>query len=106
MAVNTSLVNILSYTSTNVTNSAYVTLFASTSVSTSHINIEDSSGQVMLLAIGDAGNETNIFGFHISTLTGPSIIPYYIPAGSRISLIAGTSTSATTGYNVVSLIPW
>ncbi len=106
MAVNTSLVSIINYSSTNVSNSAYVTLFASTSVSTAHINIEDSSGQVMYLAIGDAGNETNIFGFHITTLSGPSVIPYYIPAGSRIALIAATSTSATTGYNVVSLIPW
>lgn len=101
MAANTSQVNVLSYGSTNVSTSAYTTLFASTAISCGKIQILDSSTKILKLAIGAAGSELDICTIAVS---GCIIVPYYIPAGSRISIKA-VDANATTGYNVVSLIP-
>jgi hypothetical protein len=105
MAVDSSRVLIHNYSSVNVTTSAYVELIAATGISIAHIAIEDTSGQILKLAIGPAGSEIDIAGFHITTLTGSLILPYYIPAGTRLSIIS-VNANATTGFNVLSLIPW
>lgn len=101
MAVNTSMVNVLSYSATNVSSSAYVTLFASTPTSVSKLEILDSSGQIMKIALGSAGNEMDICTAPVS---GTILLPYFLPIGSRLSIRA-VATSASTGYSVVSLIP-
>lgn len=100
MAVNTNQVNVLSYASTNVGTSNYVTLIASTSISISKLEILDTSTKIIKLAIGDSGNEIDICTCPVS---GTIILPMYIPAGSRISAKA-VDANATTGYNVLSLL--
>lgn len=90
-----------SYVATNVTTGAYVTLIASTAVASSYIEFCDTSGKVMKVATGSAGNEKDIATANVS---GCIIVPYYIPANTRLSLEAATQ-AATTGYGVLSLIP-
>ena len=93
-------VNYLSYASTNVTTSAYVTLVASSPIDTGHLEVCDSSGKVLKLAIGPANSEVDIAAVPIS---GCIIINTFIPAGKRLSIKALDAT-ASTGYNTVSFI--
>lgn len=102
MAAVTNQVNVLSYASTNVTTGAYVQLIASTPIPTARIEILDTSGKILKLAVGAAGSEVDICSVPVS---GSIVLPYYIPAGSAISIKA-IDASATSGYNVLSLIPW
>lgn len=101
MAVNTNQVNVKSYASGNVTTSDYTTLIASTAISCGRLQIIDSSTKILKIAIGSAGNEVDICTIAVS---GCTIVPYYIPIGTRISIKAIDAT-ASTGYNVLSLIP-
>lgn len=94
------MLDVLSYTTTNVTTSAYVTLAASTSVSCGHLLIVDTSAQLMKLATGAAGFEVDVCAFQGNGY--PVVVPIYIPAGTRLSLKA-ISANATSGYNTVSL---
>ena len=91
-----------SYSSTNVTTGAYVTLIASTPFDTAHIQVCDSSTHFVRLAIGAAGSEVDQFAS-----PGPSsdcmMVTKFIPAGSRISLKA-IDANATAGYIAVSLL--
>lgn len=91
--------NILSYASTNVTTSAYVTLVSSTPA-TSKLEITDTSGQLLKFAIGAAGSEIDICTCAVS---GTVIVPFYIPEGQRLSIKAVNAT-ANTGYNAVSFL--
>lgn len=100
-AVNTANVNVNVYASTNVTTGAYVTLFASTPITTSKLEILDTSGKILKLAVGAAGSEIDLCTVPVS---GTVIVPTYIVAGTRISIKA-IDASATTGYSVVSLVP-
>lgn len=102
MAANTSQVGVLVYATTNVTTGAYVALFTSTSIPTARIQILDTSGKILKIAVGPAGSEVDICSTAVS---GSVTIPYYIPSGSRVSIKA-IDANATTGYNVTSLIPW
>lgn len=100
MAVVTDRVNVLSYAGTNVTTGAYVTLIASTAKATAHLEITDTSTKILKLAIGAAGDEIDICSVPVS---GTVVVPYWIPKGTRISIKAIDAT-ATTGYNVLSLL--
>lgn len=83
-----------SYSSTNVTTSAYVEMISSLSVNASGIFIFDSSGQTLLLGVGSAGNEV------VYTLVEPGgngFVPLFIPKGSRVALKA-LSATASSGY--------
>lgn len=93
-------VYVLSYASTNVTTAAYVTLVASTPNSVSKILITDTSGQLLKIAVGDAGSEVDLFSVPVS---GSLVIPTYLANGQRLSIKA-ISATASTGYNVVSLL--
>jgi hypothetical protein len=78
------------YTSTAITTSGYVQLVASTTSLTSEIEIFDSSGQTLALAVGGVGSEVNqIYIFP----GGNGRIPLAIPAGSRVSLKAISATA-------------
>lgn len=90
----------LSYSSTNVPTSSYVTLAVSTAYAVSHIAISDTSGELVKLAIGPVGSEVDLCTCPIS---GTIVVPSYIVAGQRLSLRA-INANATTGYNVVSLL--
>lgn len=95
------MVNVLNYASTNITNSAYVTLVTLTD-SFAHLCISDTSGQLMKLAIGAAGSEVDFCAFDGNGY--PVVIPVtqFVP-GTRISIKA-ISTSASTGYNLTSYL--
>jgi hypothetical protein len=78
------------YTSTSVSTSAYTQLIASTANTYSTVEIFDSSGQTLVLAIGGAGSEVNQF---IIFPGGNGRIPYTIASGSRISIKALSATA-------------
>lgn len=100
-AVDTTLVNVLSYAGTNVTTSAYVTLVSSTPISVGRLQICDTSTQVLKIASGSSGNEQDLVA--IGGVAGCVTIAEYIPAGVRLSIKA-ISASATTGFNTVSFL--
>lgn len=81
------------YSSVNITTSAYVELVSSTSSKTNYIDIFDSSGQAMILAVGAVGLE--VVQAYIPP--GGDQIPLMIPAGSRVAYKALTAT-ANSGY--------
>ncbi len=99
-ANDTSQVHVLSYSGTNVTTSAYVTLVASTPISVSHVEICDTSTKLLKIASGSVGNEKDLFTVHIS---GCVTMPYYIVAGTRLSIKAVDAT-ASTGYNTLAFL--
>lgn len=86
------------YSSTNITTSAYVQLIASTTSAANYLDIFDSSGQAMILAVGASGSE--VIQGYISP--GGDQVPLHIPAGSRVAYKALTS-NATAGYLLMSL---
>jgi hypothetical protein len=83
-----------SYSSTNVTTSAYVQLVASTSSTVNMIEIFDSSGQSMIIGVGASGSEVIQL---YTTPGGNGQVPLAIPSGSRVAIKALTG-SATSGY--------
>jgi len=82
-----------------VSTSAYTTLVSSTP-SFSKIQILDTSGKILKLAIGAVGSEVDICSCPLSSSI---IVPIYVPAGQRLSIKA-IDANATTGYNVVSFL--
>lgn len=90
----------LEYSSTNVTTAAYVELIASTTALTKKLQIFDSSGQTLYLALGAAASEVDKL---IIVPGGNGDIQVSIPASTRISLKA-ISATANTGEIVVNLL--
>lgn len=99
-APDTSHLSILSFASTNVTTSTYVTLFASTPISANKLVICDTSTLISKLAIGAASSEVEFVAINAN---GCFQVSKYIPSGSRISIKAAVST-ISSGYNTVSLV--
>jgi hypothetical protein len=87
------------YTTSNVTTSAYVQLVASTSAAASKVEIFDSSGELMILAVGAAASEVDQL-YIFPGGNGP--VDLTIPAGSRVSVKAKTAT-ASEGYLAINL---
>lgn len=90
--------SIHNYTS-NVTTVAYTQLVASTSALINRLQIFDSSGEVMVLAIGAIGAEQDMFYIP----PGGIDIDFWIQAGTRISIKAVTN-NATSGVNVINYL--
>lgn len=88
------------YSSTPVTTGAYVQLIASTSAAVKQLEIFDSSGQTLVLALGAGGSEADKMYI---VPGGNGRIPCAIPASSRISIKA-VSADATVGEIVINLI--
>jgi len=87
------------YTSGPVTTAAYVTLIASTSAAAKEIEIFDSSGQTLKLAVGAAASEVDqILVFP----GGNGRVKLAIPAGTRLSIKA-VSASASVGEIAINL---
>jgi hypothetical protein len=82
------------YGSVNVTTGAYVQLIASTSAQATMLEIFDSSGQTLVLAVGAAASEVDQFYINPG---GNGQVQLLIPASSRVSIKAVTA-SATAGY--------
>lgn len=81
------------YTGTPVTTGAYVQLVASTAAAVSEIEIFDSSGQTLVLALGPAASEVDKV---IIFPGGNGRVPLKIPASTRVSVKA-LSANATVG---------
>lgn len=96
-----SLVNVRAYASASITTNAYSEIFASAPTSVSKMLVCDTSGQILIIAIGPAGEEVDIATTFIN---GCVLIPSFIKEGTRISMKAVTG-NATTGYNTFSLVP-
>lgn len=91
-------VNVLSYSTTNVTTSSYVTLITSLSSTVGNMQITDTSGQLLKLAYGPVGSEVD---FAIVPVSGSIYITnLYILPGARISIKAINAT-ANTGFNTI-----
>jgi hypothetical protein len=101
MTVNNSQVIFLDYSVTNVTNSAYVQLVLSTSISVSKLEISDSSSSIVKLAIGNTGSQTDIC---TNALHATVVVPIYIPAGTTLWVQAVNTATISSGFIVVSLI--
>lgn len=81
------------YSTTSVTTGAYVELIASMPAAVKEVEIFDSSGETLVLAIGDSGSEINkIFVFP----GGNGRVPLQIASGARLSIRA-VSANATSG---------
>lgn len=87
------------YTSTPVTSASYVQVVASTTSAATLVEIFDSSGQPVYLAVGGSGSEVNQL---IVYPGGNGQVPLAIAAGSRISL-KSVSTSNTVGFITINL---
>ena len=87
------------YAVTSVTTAAYTQLIASTSATANKIEIFDSSGEAMILAVGGAGSEVDQL-YIFPGGNGP--VDLLIPSGSRISVKAKTAT-ASSGFLAVNL---
>lgn len=94
------VVNVFSYSTTNVTTSAYVTLLNSTPIAVSKLQIGDSSGEQLKLAVGLAGQEVDICTVPVN---GSLVVPIYLIAGQRLS-IKSISATASNGYNTVTFL--
>lgn len=88
-----------SYSSTNVTTSAYTQLIASTTSATNMVQVFDSSGQAIILATGAAGSE--VIQAYIPP--GGADFNLAIAAGTRVAIKALTA-NATSGYLLVNLL--
>lgn len=82
-----------------VTNASWVQLVASTVADVNKIEIFDSSGELLILAVGAAGSEIEQL---LIFPGGNGPIDLYIPYGSRISIRA-KSTTANTGFLAINL---
>lgn len=87
------------YAFVNITTSAYVQLIASTTDTTNYLDIFDSSGNAMILAIGASGSEV----IQAYVPPGGDQIPLAIPTGSRVAYQALTNNS-TSGYLLINLL--
>lgn len=89
---------------TNVTTSAYVTLVAATTIPTASLLCTDTTGRILKLAVGAAGQEVDLFQLPVS---GSIEIPLgslsMIPVGARLSLKA-INANATAGFSCATLL--
>lgn len=86
---------------TPVTSAAYTTIIASTTSATNMVEIFDSSGVALKFAVGAAASEVDQFVIYPG---GNGQVPLSIPAGSRISYKAvSTSASGASAFNVLNL---
>ena len=85
------------YSTANVTTSAYVQLVASTTLQANEIEIFDSSGQTLVLAVGSAGSEVD--QVHVFP-GGNGRIPLLIPSGSRLAIKAVSATASVGELNI------
>lgn len=87
------------YTVTSVTTAGYVELIAATTAYVNKLEIFDSSGETLILAVGAAASEVDQFYILPG---GNGSVDLFISAGSRISIKAKTAT-ASSGLIAVNL---
>lgn len=89
------------YSSVNVTTGAYVQLVASLAATATSIEVFDSSGQTLQIAVGASGSE--VVQFQVIP-GGNGLFPLRIPKGSRIAIkaISGTANAGEIDLNIYS----
>ena len=80
------------FSSTNIDNATYTEIVASTSADINKLHIADTTGEVIILAVGAAASEVDTL--YVSR--GGDTFEIFIPSGSRLSLKAVTLASITT----------
>jgi len=85
------------YSSVNVTTGAYVQLVASTAADINKLDVFDSSGQTLVVAVGAAASEVDQFYVYPG---GNGYLYLNIPSGSRLSIKA-VSATANVGELVI-----
>lgn len=88
------------YSVTNVTNSAYVQLIASTANPTTRLRIFDSSGAALVLATGGAGSEVDQLYIPPGGMDGAFELT--IAAGTRVSVKSVDTATVSTGQLLIS----
>ena len=86
----------------NITDAAYVELIASTSGECTQIHISDTSGEVIILAIGGAGSEVDKLYIPQGGFSAP--VDLLIPAGSRVSIKSLSNTPIVLGDITLNLL--
>lgn len=89
---------------TNITNAAYVQLFAATPIPCTKMAISNTSAQPITIAIGVAGSEVDLITIGPALATVIDIGLNVLPLGSALSLESAGAT-ANTGFVSVSLLP-
>lgn len=87
------------YVASPVTSASYVQLVASTIADVNKVEIFDSSGEVIILAVGAAASEVEQL---LIFPGGNGSVDLYIPYGSRISIKA-KNTTANSGFLAINL---
>lgn len=95
-------VSSFSYSATNVTTSAYVTLVSSTPIRSTEFIVCDNSGHILKIASGAPGSEIDLFTVALNACIDIQL-GAAIPASTRLSIRAIDAT-ANSGFNTVSLI--
>lgn len=90
------------HSSVNVTTAAWVQLDSALNADTSMIEIFDSSGSVLQLAVGASGAEVAI-PYYIVPGGAPTRLPFILPQGARLSVKA-IDANATTGQLILNLM--
>lgn len=85
------------YASTGVTTAAYVELDSALNHEINEIEISDSSGSALKLALGAAGSEVDLMYIHPSMSRRVRV---KMPKGARLSIRA-VDTNATTGQLLI-----
>jgi hypothetical protein len=103
-AVNTANVLSINTATTNITTGAYVTLGSiSASFAPSQIVVVNTTAQVVKLAFGAAGSETDFISILPSGMEVIRLERHFM-AGTRLSLEA-VSATASSGFVSISLVP-
>jgi hypothetical protein len=89
------------HSSANITTSAYTTIVASTSAEFHQMEIFDSSGEALILAVGGAGSEVD--KMYIIPGGNNGSVRFPIPSGSRISVKALTANT-TSGRLIINFL--
>lgn len=98
-------VNIIQYALNAGSTVTYQTAFTSIPVTINSIYACDASGQVVKVAQGPAGFESDLFVIPTSSCALFTVNPY-LPAGTRLSIKAtGVTAGPTTGTNSLSILP-
>lgn len=87
------------YSGTNVTTGAWVEVIAATDKPCNAIEIFDSSGSILEIALGAAASEVAL-PYYILPGGSVLLLPFEIPKGSRVSLKA-LDADATAGFFIL-----
>jgi hypothetical protein len=89
------------YSSSAITNAAYSQVVASTAAAAFKLHIFDSSGEPIILALGDAGSEVDSF---LIEPGGSGAVEILIPVGTRLSVKSAGAAAVNDGLLIINLL--